>query len=169
MLAVKLLITSDSEEAKTLSRELNDLNAKRQEISQRIFEEAEAMLTASGKVPTWGIVLAKEGWHPGVIGIVASRLTEKYHEPTILMSIKDGIAKGSCRSIPPVHLYHALEACRLALIQFGGHAQAAGLTMEADKVDELRHLFTETVKTALHGEIYEPEVEPDYFIPEGRL
>lgn len=167
MLAVKLLITSDSEEAKTLSRELNDLNAKRQEISQRIFEEAEAMLTASGKVPTWGIVLAKEGWHPGVIGIVASRLTEKYHEPTILMSIKDGIAKGSCRSIPPVHLYHALEACRLALIQFGGHAQAAGLTMEADKVDELRHLFTETVKTALHGEIYEPEVEPDYFIPEG--
>ena len=83
------------------------------------------------------------------------------------MSIKDGIAKGSCRSIPPVHLYHALEACRLALIQFGGHAQAAGLTMEADKVDELRHLFTETVKTALHGEIYEPEVEPDYFIPEG--
>lgn len=76
MLAVKLLITSDSEEAKNLSRELNDLNAKRQEISQRIFEEAEAMLTASGKVPTWGIVLAKEGWHPGVIGIVASRLTE---------------------------------------------------------------------------------------------
>lgn len=76
MLAVKLLITSDSEEAKTLSRELNDLNAKRQEISQRIFEEAETMLTASGKVPTWGIVLAKEGWHPGVIGIVASRLTE---------------------------------------------------------------------------------------------
>lgn len=57
------------------------------------------------------------------------------------MSIKDGIAKGSCRSIPPVHLYHALEACRLALIQFGGHAQAAGLTMEADKVDELRHLL----------------------------
>ena len=85
------------------------------------------------------------------------------------MSIKDGIAKGSCRSIPPVHLYHALEACRLALIQFGGHAQAAGLTMEADKVDELRHLFTETVKTALHGEIYEPEVEPDYFIPEGAV
>ena len=76
MLAVKLLITSD-ERSQDPFRELNDLNAKRQEISQRIFEEAEAMLTASGKVPTWGIVLAKEGWHPGVIGIVASRLTEK--------------------------------------------------------------------------------------------
>jgi single-stranded-DNA-specific exonuclease len=166
MLAVHLLVTDDPETARDLAHELNDLNAKRQDISQKIFEEAETMLLADG-VPHFGIVLAKEGWHPGVIGIVASRLTEKYHQPTILLSIKDHVAKGSCRSIPPVHLYHALEACREHLVQFGGHAQAAGLTMEEKKVDAFRRKFQETVKSILKGIPYEPEVEADYFLPEG--
>ena len=124
------------------------------------------MLTASGKVPTWGIVLAKEGWHPGVIGIVASRLTEKYHEPTILMSIKDGIAKGSCRSIPPVHLYHALEACRPRPDPVWRPCPGSGPDHGSRSGGRIAASFTEAVKTALHGEIYEPEVDPDYFIPE---
>lgn len=100
MLAVKLMTTSDSEEASTLSRELNDLNAKRQEISQRIFEEAEAMLTASGKIPTWGIVLAKEGWHPGVIGIVASRLTENTTSQRSLCPSRTALPRGPAAVFP---------------------------------------------------------------------
>jgi single-stranded-DNA-specific exonuclease len=166
MLAVHLLVSEDPSEAAKLTRELNDLNAKRQAISQRIFEEAEQLLTRD-RLPKWGIVLAKEEWHPGVIGIVASRLSEKYHQPAILLTIKDGVAKGSCRSIPPVHLYHALQQCSQHLIQFGGHSQAAGLTLLEKNIDAFRHTFQETVCQMLQGVPYEPEIEPDYFLSEG--
>lgn len=166
MTAVRLLTTKDGEEAQELAQELNEANKERQAISQKIFEEAEALLAEKG-LPDWGIVLGKEGWHPGVIGIVASRLTEKYHLPSILLTIDGEKAKGSCRSIPPLHLYQALTKCKDCLTQFGGHAQAAGLTMEAARIPELEKLFNKVVGDMLHYEAYVPSQAPDYFVPEG--
>lgn len=106
-----------------VAEQLNAENALRQEISRKIFIEAEAMLAQQERIET-AIVLAKEGWHAGVIGIVASRLVDKYHLPTILISIDGEAAKGSCRSIPALDLYSALNECSELLLQFGGHHQA---------------------------------------------
>lgn len=161
--AVRLILARDPDQAADMARFLNEENARRQDLSQQIFEEAEDMLARDGQ-PEWGIVLAKENWHPGVIGIVASRLTEKYHVPSILLSLKDGEAHGSCRSIPPVHLYHALETCRSCLVQFGGHAQAAGLTIKEAEIPAFRKAFAETVAEILGHVPYEPVVVPDYVL-----
>ena len=166
MTAVRLLTTQDPEEAGELARELNEANRERQALSQKIFEEAEALLAEQG-LPDWGIVLGKEGWHPGVIGIVASRLTEKYHLPSILLTLDGDKAKGSCRSIPPLDLYQALTRCKDCLSQYGGHAQAAGLTMESGKIDDLRTLFNKVVGEMLQYMPYVPSEKPDYFVPEG--
>ncbi|MBQ7318117.1 MAG: single-stranded-DNA-specific exonuclease RecJ, partial [Phascolarctobacterium sp.] len=138
--AVELLVTQDAEKAEAIALELNRENALRQEISRSIMEEAEALLAKEEHIDT-AIVLASEGWHQGVVGIVASRLVDKYHLPTILISISDGMAKGSCRSIPALNLYEAIAAESDILTQFGGHHQAAGLTMPADKVEEFKERF----------------------------
>jgi len=100
------------------------------------------------------IVLASEGWHQGVIGIVASRLVEKYHLPTILFSLNEGMAKGSCRSIPALNLYEAIAAEADILSQFGGHHQAAGLTLPADKLAEFTTRFKNYVREHLKPEDY---------------
>jgi single-stranded-DNA-specific exonuclease len=161
--AVRLLLAKDPEEAKKRAHFLNEENAKRQDLSQKIFEEAEMMLAGPGSAD-WAIVLAKEGWHPGIIGIVASRLVEKYHVPAILLSLKDGVAHGSCRSIPPIHLYNALSSCSNYLVQFGGHAQAAGLTIEEGQIAPFREAFKAVVSELLHHEPYEPVVTPDLLL-----
>jgi single-stranded-DNA-specific exonuclease len=111
------------------------------------------------------IVIGRENWHPGVIGIVASRLVERYNCPAILLSIDGEVAKGSCRSIPPVNMYESLGACSNQLIQFGGHAQAAGLTLKTENIPAFRESFQKAVTEALHGQVYIPRVEPDYFVP----
>lgn len=167
MTAVHLLTTQDPEKARELAAELNSANQERQALSQKIFEEAEHQLARLGR-PEWGIVLGEEGWHPGVIGIVASRMTEKYHLPSVLLSISGDTAKGSCRSIPPLDLYQALDRCREHLVQFGGHAQAAGLTMKTSEIPAFREAFARTVAEMLDHNPYEPAAVPDYFVPEGR-
>ena len=139
------------------------LKAIRQEISRTIFEEAEAMLAEQETIGP-AIVLAKEGWHAGVIGIVASRLVDKYYRPAILLSLDGGHAKGSCRSIPPLDLYNAIKACSDDLIQFGGHSQAAGLTLQADKVDRFREDFCRTVAERLAPRDFEPEINIDVIL-----
>ena len=103
----------------------------------------------------------QEGWHPGVIGIVASRLVDKYYRPVILISVHGEQAKGSCRSIPPLDLYDAIDACSGDLIQFGGHSQAAGLTMESDKIELFKAHFTEVVRNSLQPEDYQPRLAID--------
>ncbi len=163
-MAVALMTTDDTEKATALAAELNSANQERQALSQKIFEEALAEL-AKGPAPKWGVVAGKEDWHPGVIGIVASRITEKFQQPSVLLSIHGDTAKGSCRSIPPVHLYHALEQCKELLIQFGGHAQAAGLTIKTENIPAFREKFSQTVAEMLHQQPYEPTCTPDYFVP----
>lgn len=167
MTAVKLLTAREPETARELAEELNSANQERQALSQKIFEEAEHQLAAQGS-PEWSLVLGEEGWHPGVIGIVASRMTEKYHLPSVLLSIDGDTAKGSCRSIPPLDLYQALDRCRDHLVQFGGHAQAAGLTIKTAEIPAFRDAFSQVVAEMLDHKPYEPAAEPDWFVPEGR-
>ena len=167
MTAVKLLTARDPETAKELAEELNSANQERQALSQKIFEEAERQLAKQGP-PEWSLVLGEEGWHPGVIGIVASRMTEKYHLPSVLLSIDGETAKGSCRSIPPLDLYQALDRCRDHLVQFGGHAQAAGLTIRTAEIPAFREAFARVVAEMLDHKPYEPAAVPDWFVPEDR-
>ena len=166
-LAVELLITKDEEAAERMAGNLNDENAVRQEISRQIFTEAEALLEKQASIGP-AIVLAgqwdsdaQEGWHPGVIGIVASRLVDKYYRPVILISISGDVAKGSCRSIHPLDMYDALDACSADLIQFGGHSQAAGLTLESRKIEDFQKHFTEFVRNHLQPEDYQPRLAVD--------
>ena len=166
-LAVELLITKDEAAAERMANNLNDENTVRQEISRQIFTEAEAMLAKQESVGP-AIVLAgqwdsdtQEGWHPGVIGIVASRLVDKYYRPVILISISGEVAKGSCRSIPPLDMYDAIDACSVDLIQFGGHSQAAGLTLASNKVEDFKKHFTEFVRNHLQSEDYQPHLAVD--------
>lgn len=167
--AVELLVTDDADKAEAIAQELNQENALRQEISRRIQEEAEALLVRQEHIET-AIVLASEGWHQGVIGIVASRLVDKYHLPTILFSISDGVAKGSCRSIPALNLYEAIAAESDILTQFGGHHQAAGLTLPETKLAEFKERFTQYVRQALRLEDYLPHQTVDCLIGScGRL
>lgn len=154
-LAVELLVTDDSVKAEKIAAELNRENTLRQEISRQIMEEAEAQLAQEKHIDT-AIVLASEGWHQGVIGIVASRLVDKYHLPTILISLNNGVAKGSCRSIPALNLYEAIDAERDLLTQYGGHHQAAGLTLPAELLPEFKRRFREYVAQKLRPEDYLP-------------
>ena len=160
-LAVELLVTQDAAKAEAIAEKLNKENSLRQEICRQIMEEAEEMLAQEQHIDT-AIVLASSGWHQGVIGIVASRLVEKYHLPTILISLsEDGMAKGSCRSIPALNLYEAIAAERDILTQFGGHHQAAGLTLPAAKVPEFRERFRAYVAAQLQPEDYLPHQTVD--------
>ncbi len=166
-LAVELLVTKDEESAENMANNLNDENAVRQEISRQIFAEAEALLEKQVSIGP-AIVLAgqwdsdaQEGWHPGVIGIVASRLVDKYYRPVILISVSGDVAKGSCRSIQPLDMYDALDACSADLIQFGGHSQAAGLTLESRKIEDFKKHFTEFVSKHLQPEDYQPHLAVD--------
>lgn len=155
-LAVELLVTSDAAKAEAIATKLNQENSLRQEICRQIMEEAEELLAQEKHIDT-AIVLASAGWHQGVVGIVASRLVEKYHLPTILISLsEDGMAKGSCRSIPALNLYEAIAAESDILTQFGGHHQAAGLTLPAAKVAEFKERFRAYVSVHLNKEDYLP-------------
>lgn len=164
MSAVELLTTSDKNEAAALALKLNNENFERQEISAQIFKEAEEMLEEQDKRQT-AIILAKDGWHAGVIGIVASRLVDKYGLPSILISIDGDIGKGSCRGIPALNLYEALSECSDLLIQFGGHRQAAGLTIAADEIAAFRQKFLKEVEKRLTAEDYVPRIEADVIVP----
>lgn len=166
--AVELLVSDDLEKATVIADSLNRENALRQEISRQIMEDAEAMLAEQKHIDT-AIVLASENWHQGVIGIVASRLVEKYHLPVVLLSICGDIAKGSCRSIPALNLYEAINAESDILLQFGGHHQAAGLTLPAEKVDEFRDRFRNYVALHLQKEDYYPELDVDCALSENGL
>lgn len=136
--ALDLLLTNDLATAFALAHELEDINTRRREIEQSLTEEAmamaEAMYTASSRV----IVIAGEGWHEGVKGIVASRIVACYHVPTLLFSISDGVARGSGRSVGSVDLFAAVNACSDLLLRFGGHAGAVGVTLEAVNINALR-------------------------------
>lgn len=164
-LAVELLTAQDEARADEIAEALNEENTLRQKISREIFLDAEKMLAQYEHIDT-AIVLAKEGWHAGVIGIVASRLVDKYHLPVILISIGGDVAKGSCRSIPKLDLYRAINACSDLLVQFGGHHQAAGLTIKTENIAEFQKRFRDEVSRTLKPEDYLPVLDVDMLVDE---
>ncbi len=139
-LSLDLLMTDDAGEAERLALSLDECNRLRQQVEADLAEAALALAerTYHGER---GLVLGGEGWHEGVKGIVASRLTNRYRVPSILFAIEDGVARGSGRSVGTVDLFRALEACSGLLTRFGGHAAAVGCTLPAEKIDEFRSLF----------------------------
>lgn len=161
--AVELLTTDDESRAQEIANFLNEENLERQKISKEIFDAAEAMLAAEKHIDT-AIVLASEGWHPGVIGVVASRLTEKYYLPTLLFSIDNGMAKGSCRSIPGLNIHDAIASLEDLVEQYGGHHQAAGLTIKEENLPEFKEKFLQYVKATLKQEDFEQHQRIDYVL-----
>ena len=139
---VHLLTSNDFHQARSLAEILNRENHERQQIEREIFREARDLLEASpDMLSPHGIVIAHEGWHPGVIGIVASRLLDHYHRPVIVIALDHGKGKGSARSIQGFHLYQALKSCGEHLLQCGGHAAAAGLSIETSQLPAFREAF----------------------------
>jgi single-stranded-DNA-specific exonuclease len=140
--ALELLLTEDRERAAQLADELDHLNAERRHVETRIRFEAEAQVAASG--PAAAYVIAGEGWHPGVIGIVAARIAERHHRPAVLIALPsggDGAAVGSARSIPAFDLLGGLDATSAELISHGGHRAAAGLQLAPDRLEAFRAAF----------------------------
>ncbi|MFZ2948756.1 MAG: single-stranded-DNA-specific exonuclease RecJ, partial [Desulfuromonadaceae bacterium] len=150
---VELLLGTRIDECSMIADELDAANAERQMVERDIFEEASAIVDAGGAYPSCkSIVLASREWHQGVIGIVASRLVERYHRPTILIAVDEqGVAKGSGRSIPGFHLLEALTACSGHLERFGGHRYAAGVGLKTGNIDRFAAAF-ETVAGQILGD-----------------
>ena len=138
-LGVQLFTTKSEYEANEIARTLEEKNNERQMIESKMYHEAEEIIKSDARYENDKVlVIANEGWQHGVIGIVASKLTEKYYKPTILLTIEDGEATGSARSIKGFSIFDALVSCKDLLNKFGGHEQAAGLSLDADKIDILR-------------------------------
>ena len=135
--AIDLLTGFDDEEARDIALMIHEKNEERKEIVQAIYQEAKAMVDPAKKVQ----ILAKEGWNPGVLGIVAGRLLEELGQTVIVLNLEDGRAKGSARSIEALDIFEALDPHRNLFIAFGGHAGAAGMTLEADKLDTLSEVL----------------------------
>ncbi|MGJ1198019.1 single-stranded-DNA-specific exonuclease RecJ [Sphingobacterium spiritivorum] len=164
--AVKLLISKSLQEAKDFSESIDDQNNVRKDFDLRITEEALALIDESENLKARkSTVLFKSDWHKGVIGIVASRLTEKYYRPTIILTQTNGHVAGSARSVIGFDLYEALSECSDLLDQFGGHKYAAGLTMKLENVTSFQQKFEDVVNTLIKPEMLQQEVLIELTIP----
>lgn len=156
--ALELFLSNNMNRVMELTRNLNEYNKTRQETEKRIFAEALEKMEEEKENPV--IVLGAEGWHHGVIGIVASKITEMYYKPSILLCFEDGIAKGSGRSVQGFDLHEALCKCNENLERFGGHEMAVGLTLEKEKFDVFKQQLEEYAK-ACHIETLTPIIKID--------
>ncbi len=160
--AVRLFIATDRSKADSIARILNQLNSSRQGIEEKILAEAREMIaSAITGIGHKSFVLASSSWHPGVIGIVASRIIEEYHRPTILIALQEKRGKGSGRSIPSFSLYQGLKQCESWLDAFGGHDQAAGLVIRPEKIAGFSQAFDELVQKQLTAEDFIPRLQID--------
>jgi single-stranded-DNA-specific exonuclease len=159
-LAFRLLTTESASEAARSARILEELNRDRQELERRMLEEAIGMVKARGDLPR-GICLHSEHWHPGVIGILASRLVDAYHRPSIIISLNGDRGRGSARSIPEFPINQVLEDCAGLLEGFGGHSLAAGFTIHRENLAAFRGRFEEIVRSSLTDENYLPALFVD--------
>jgi single-stranded-DNA-specific exonuclease len=159
---LRLLLTDDEVEAETLARRLDGLNVERQALDQRILDEALAQLEQGIDLERdAGFILVGDGWHPGVVGIVASRVVERYGRPTFLIAFDGDIGKGSGRSISRFDLHSALLSCGDLLERYGGHHMAAGLTIRRDRLDEFRERFASITRELLRPDDLGPEQRVD--------
>lgn len=159
---VRMLIAGDPSEAQKIALRLDELNLQRQRIEEKILFEAREMIQRSGELKgRKTFVLASPDWHPGVIGIVASRLTEEFHRPAILIALKGKMGKGSGRSIPSFSLYQALKSCERWMERFGGHEQAVGLSISAEAIPDFSRALEEFADSALSPELLIPSLTLD--------
>ncbi|MSR36937.1 MAG: single-stranded-DNA-specific exonuclease RecJ [Gemmatimonadetes bacterium] len=165
--ALRLLLTEDPDEADRLAGVLDDENRVRQAEDRRTLEHALELL-ADGFEPErdFGVVLAAEGWHPGVIGIAASRVVERIHRPVVMVALDGARGRGSARSIPGFHLHDALGACAGHLGRWGGHAQAAGMDIATASLPAFRAAFAAEARRRLEGSELRPRLRIDLELPE---
>ncbi|MBN2796681.1 MAG: single-stranded-DNA-specific exonuclease RecJ [Clostridia bacterium] len=161
-LGVELLITESESEGESLALKLTQLNEERQSIERSILEEIDELVAAQVDLKKDKIiVILGDNWHTGVIGIVASRVTERYHRPAVILSNDEGIAKGSARSVGEISIFDALNSCKELFIGFGGHKQAAGLSLSVEKVEEFRRQVNLYAKTEITWEDLIPQIKVD--------
>jgi single-stranded-DNA-specific exonuclease len=161
-IATRLLLAVDEdmeEEARALAEQLEVENARRRQEDQQILAQARRIVETDPDIGSRSVlVVAGEGWHRGVIGIVASKLVDAFYRPAIVLSIDGDVAHGSCRSIPAFDMLDALESCAPLLLRFGGHKQAAGLQIETSRVKDLRHSVNEYADRLLQPDDLRPRL-----------
>ncbi len=161
-IGVQLLTTDNPMLAEKLAKALDKINSNRQLIEQRILKDALELIRKDAVMKkSKGIVLASEEWHPGVIGVVASKLVEAYYKPTILISLNSNLGKGSARSIQSIHIYETLKSLSEYLVGFGGHKLAAGLVIRTENLDIFRNNFFKLMDTTLTGDMLTPVLNID--------
>jgi len=160
-LGVELLTCTDEVTASKLADELNAINDERRKLKDDMQLEAEEQLKNVDIDNTRVLVVVGDNWHQGVLGLVASSLETKYYRPVIVISISEGIGKGSCRSIAGFNLYEALDNCQSVLVQFGGHEGAAGLTIRQENIPKFKKLLEQEAKRQMTSEQYIPFYELD--------
>jgi single-stranded-DNA-specific exonuclease len=167
---VELLTTDDPEAARKIASEVDRHNKNRQALQKAVFDAASVQAERAPDAETRRVlVVADEGWHEGVVGIVASKLVERFHLPTVVLSIKDGVAKGSARSIQGFHLVDNLRAVEELLTAYGGHYHAAGMTLPADRVDDLRAALDARAHEQLDADQLTRRIRVDTEVPLERL
>ncbi len=160
-LALELLMTSDPYRAGVISQELDDLNRQRQKLTQELQKKADEMID-----PTEMILFAQnEDFEAGLVGLVASKLTEFYYRPTVIGHVEENTTRASCRSIPEFHITQALDQCGDLLIQHGGHAMAAGFTITNENLPELINRLQKIARDSLDPEEIKPSIQVDIDIP----
>ena len=162
--AVELLLAENQAEATAIAGELCRFNQERQDIESSVLNEALQMLAERPRNEDRVLVLASGGWHPGVSGIVAARLMERFYRPVLLIALVNGKGKGSARSVPGLNIYRALDHCHDYLLDFGGHAAAAGFSIEPAQIENFRCALNEYAKIILSEEQLTPSLEVDTLV-----
>ena len=166
MEAVDLLTTKDQNEAYAKGKNIDQYNRDRKELDKRVTEEANAILEERGEIDSdhKSIVIYNKNWHKGIIGIVASRLTELYYKPAVVLTLSNGLATGSSRSVQGYDIYSAVEATRDLLENFGGHTYAVGLSLKEENIPEFSRRFEEYVAETIKPNQLTPQIDIDAYL-----
>jgi len=163
---IELFTTSDASKARAIAERLENLNRERQRVEQEILQEINGRMERDPeKAASYTLVFAGDGWHRGVIGIVAQRVADRYHRPALVIGIEEGVGVGSGRSIKGFHLLEALSRARDLFDRFGGHAQAAGFALPASRIGELETRFEQHARAILSPDDLEPVLRVDAEVP----
>ena len=163
--AAEILFTRDPARGQELARKLEELNSRRQSLERAITAQAVSQAEAQPDFAVSRALVVAGEWNPGLVGLSAGRLCEKYYRPAVALSIDGDTAVGSCRSIPGVNIFEMLQRCSDLLIRFGGHAQAAGLTLRTDRIDAFRQKLSDVVGESCPGSVFRREMAYDLEIP----
>ena len=164
-LGVHLLLTPDPAKAQHIAGLLETANRTRQDLEREMTASALTQLSLEELAKSHVVIVSGEGWNPGLVGLTAGRLCERFHLPAIALSLRDGTATGSCRSIPGVNIYRMLSACADLLEHFGGHEQAAGLTVKEENLPLLRERLEKVISESAPEETFLPAMEYDLTVP----